>query len=63
MREVAILGVGMHPFGAYYDGKTNVEMSLVAGLAALDDAGLSPDAWDVTDREIRVGDKVRNPGS
>ncbi|MBX3025471.1 thiolase family protein [bacterium] len=41
MREVAILGVGMHPFGAYYSGKTNAEMSLVAGLAALDDAGLT----------------------
>lgn len=40
MREVAILGVGMHPFGAYYAGKTNAEMSLVAGLEALDDAGL-----------------------
>jgi acetyl-CoA acetyltransferase len=41
MREVAILGVGMHPFGAYYSGKTNAEMSLVAGLGALDDAGLT----------------------
>jgi acetyl-CoA acetyltransferase len=41
MRDVAILGVGMHPFGAFYSGKTNAEMSLVAGLAALDDAGMS----------------------
>jgi acetyl-CoA acetyltransferase len=41
MREVAILGVGMHPFGAYYSGKSNGEMALTAGLAALDDAGLT----------------------
>lgn len=29
-------------------------IALADALAALDDAGLSPDAWDVTDREIRV---------
>ena len=41
MREVAVLGVGMHPFGAYYSGKSNAEMALTAGLGALDDAGLA----------------------
>ena len=30
MREVAILGVGMHPFGAFYSGKSNNEMALAA---------------------------------
>jgi acetyl-CoA acetyltransferase len=39
MRDVAVLGVGMHPFGMWGD-KTNADMSLVAGLAALKDAGL-----------------------
>ena len=41
MRDVAVLGVGMHRFGAYYGEKPNTEMSLVAGLAALKDAGLA----------------------
>ncbi len=40
MREVAVLGVGMYPFGAYYDG-SNAEMARVAGMAALADAGLT----------------------
>lgn len=39
-REVAILGVGMHRFGLWPDS-TNADMSRVAGLAALKDAGLS----------------------
>ena len=30
MRDVAVLGVGMHRFGAYYGEKSNAEMSLVA---------------------------------
>jgi acetyl-CoA acetyltransferase len=39
MKNVAVLGVGMHPFGMWTD-KTNADMSLVAGMAALKDAGL-----------------------
>ena len=39
MKNVAVLGVGMHQFGMWAD-KTNGDMSLAAGLAALDDAGL-----------------------
>ena len=39
MKNVAVLGVGMHPFGMFAD-KTNGDMSLAAGLAALKDAGL-----------------------
>ena len=35
MRDVAVLGVGMHRFGAYYGEKPNAEMALVAGMAAL----------------------------
>lgn len=41
MRDVAVLGVGMHRFGAYYGEKPNSELSLVAGMAALQDAGLA----------------------
>lgn len=41
MRDVAVLGVGMHRFGAYYAEKSNAEMSLVAGMDALRDAGLT----------------------
>jgi len=40
MRDVAILGVGMHRFGMWPD-LTNGDMSREAGLAALRDAGLS----------------------
>jgi acetyl-CoA acetyltransferase len=39
MRDVAVLGVGMHPFGMWAD-KSNAEMSLVAGMEALKDANL-----------------------
>jgi acetyl-CoA acetyltransferase len=39
MRNVAILGVGMHQFGAWYD-KTNADMALVAGLEAMRDANV-----------------------
>jgi acetyl-CoA acetyltransferase len=39
MRNVAVLGVGMHQFGMWAD-KTNADMSLAAGLEALRDAGL-----------------------
>lgn len=39
MRNVAVLGVGMHPFGAFYD-KTNADLSLVAGLEAMRDANV-----------------------
>jgi acetyl-CoA acetyltransferase len=41
MRDVAVLGVGMHRFGAYYGVKPNGEMALAAGMAALRDAGLT----------------------
>jgi acetyl-CoA acetyltransferase len=41
MRDVAVLGVGMHRFGAYYGEKSNAEMSVVAGMEALRDAGLT----------------------
>src|SRR5262249_36348060 len=40
-RDVAVLGVGMHRFGAYYGEKPNSEMALVAGMAAMRDAGLT----------------------
>jgi len=40
MKDVAVLGVGMHRFGMWPD-KTNADMARDAGLAALDDAGLS----------------------
>ncbi len=40
MRDVAVLGVGMHPFGMWAD-KSNGDMSLAAGMGALRDAGLS----------------------
>src|SRR5262247_2416546 len=39
MRNVAVLGVGMHPFGTYYD-KTNADLALVAGLEAMRDANV-----------------------
>jgi acetyl-CoA acetyltransferase len=39
MKNVAVLGVGMHQFGMWAD-KTNADLSLAAGLAALKDAGL-----------------------
>lgn len=40
MKDVAVLGVGMHPFGLWPD-KSNADMSLTAGMAALRDAGLA----------------------
>ena len=40
MRDVAVLGVGMHRFGMWSD-RSNADMLREAGLAALDDAGLS----------------------
>ena len=40
MRDVAILGVGMHRFGMWPE-KTNADMGREAGLAALRDAGLT----------------------
>ena len=33
MRDVAVLGVGMHRFGAYYGEKPNTELALSAGMA------------------------------
>src|SRR3989475_2934238 len=38
--DVAVLGVGMHPFGMWAD-KSNADMAREAGLAALRDAGLT----------------------
>jgi len=52
--DVAVLGVGMHPWGKW--GKNFVEYGLVAAEAALDDAGVS---W----REIQYvagADTIRN---
>jgi acetyl-CoA acetyltransferase len=40
MKDVAVLGVGMHRFGMFPDS-SNAEMARTAGLAALKDAGLS----------------------
>lgn len=40
MKNVAVLGVGMHPFGMWAD-KTNADMALDAGLAAMRDAGVA----------------------
>ena len=40
MKDVAVLGVGMHRFGMWAD-RSNAEMARDAGLAALDDAGLT----------------------
>jgi len=40
MKNVAVLGVGMHPFGKWPDS-SNADMSLVAGMEALNDAGLT----------------------
>jgi acetyl-CoA acetyltransferase len=40
MKDVAVLGVGMHRFGMWPD-RTNGDMARDAGLAALEDAGLS----------------------
>ena len=37
-RDVAVLGVGMHPFGKW--GRNFVEYGIVAARAALDDAGI-----------------------
>jgi acetyl-CoA acetyltransferase len=53
-RDVAILGVGMHPWGKW--GKNFVEYGIVAAEGALDDAGLS---W----RDIQYvagADTIRN---
>jgi len=40
MKNVAVLGVGMHPFGKWPDS-SNADMSLVAGMEALNDSGLT----------------------
>jgi acetyl-CoA acetyltransferase len=40
MKDVAVLGVGMHRFGMWAD-KSNADMAREAGLAALKDAGMS----------------------
>jgi len=40
VKDVAVLGVGMHRFGRWAE-RSNADMARDAGLAALDDAGLS----------------------
>src|SRR5436309_16132756 len=40
MKDVAVLGVGRHRFGMWAD-RRNADLGLAAGLAALEDAGLS----------------------
>src|SRR5437868_9332853 len=53
-RDVAILGVGMHPWGKW--GRDFTEYGMVAARAALDDAGL---AWrDV--QYVAGADTIRN---
>ncbi|HEU5301092.1 MAG TPA: lipid-transfer protein [Acidimicrobiia bacterium] len=54
MSDVAILGVGMHPWGKW--GKSFVEYGAVAARAALADAGLS---WDDVDY-LAAGNTMRN---
>ena len=49
MDEVAIIGIGMHPFGRH-DGVTGMEQGAVAVRAACKDAGLE---W--SDMEFAVG--------
>src|SRR5215510_2552754 len=41
MKDVAVLGVGMHRFGLWGGEKTNAVMAREAGLAALADANIS----------------------
>ena len=53
-KEVAVLGVGMHPWGKW--GKSFIEYGVVAARAALENAGL---AW--TDIQfVAGGDTMRN---
>ena len=53
-RKVAVLGVGMHPWGKW--GKNFVEYGVAAARAALADAGI---AWkDV--QFVAGGDTIRN---
>ncbi len=40
MKDVAVLGVGMHQFGMWAD-KSNADMSLIAGMEAMRDANLT----------------------
>ena len=47
MHDVAIIGVGLHPFGRF-EGKTAMEMGVDAIGAAVTDAGLD---W----RDIQFG--------
>src|SRR6476620_7609051 len=57
MNDVAIIGVGMHPFGRF-DGKSAMEMGADAIFAALADAGLE---W--RDMQFAVGGswEIANP--
>jgi len=57
MNDVAIIGVGLHPFGRF-DGKSAMDMGADAVQAALDDAGLQ---WK--DMQFAVGGswEIANP--
>lgn len=57
MNDVAIIGVGLHPFGRF-DGKSAIDMGADAVQAALDDAGLQ---WK--DMQFAVGGswEIANP--
>ena len=57
MHDVAIIGVGLHPFGRF-EGKTAMQMGVDAITAAVDDAGVQ---W--TDIQFGVGGSwtVANP--
>ena len=41
VNEVAIIGVGLHPFGRF-DGKSAMQMGVDAIFAAVDEAGFEP---------------------
>jgi acetyl-CoA acetyltransferase len=54
MREIVVLGAGMHPWGKW--GRSFVEYGVVAARAALADAGL---AWDDV-QYLAAGNTMRN---
>ena len=47
LHDVAVLGVGMHPFGMFPDS-SNADMARIAGLAAMKDAGVRFDEVDAS---------------
>lgn len=55
--DIAIIGVGLHPFGRY-DGKSALQMGEDAVIEALGDAGVS---WDKVDTLWASSMEVKNP--